>query len=91
MSFHDEMKTYLSEKFSWLLYPIEETANNFSVETAIYWFAYDYHGGQDSDLYSVLSCSKFSPSPLHKTIYDVDDEIAVMMYDALIERYENGL
>lgn len=28
---------------------------------AIYWFASDYHGGQASNLYSVLSTSPYSP------------------------------
>jgi len=33
----------------------------FDIEEAIYWFAANYHGGQWSNLYSVLSTSEFSP------------------------------
>jgi len=33
----------------------------FDIESAIYWFAADYHGGQDSNLYSALSTSEFHP------------------------------
>lgn len=31
---------------------------------AIYWFALDWHTGQTSNLYSVLSTSPFTPGPL---------------------------
>ena len=33
----------------------------FSAECAIYWFAYAYHGGQWSNLYSALSTSAYHP------------------------------
>lgn len=33
---------------------------------AIYWFANDYHSGQSSNLYSVLSTSPYSPGPLER-------------------------
>ena len=33
----------------------------FDAEEAIYWLASDFHGGQWSNLYSVLSTSKFRP------------------------------
>ena len=36
----------------------------FNIEEAIYWFAYSYHGGQWSNLYSALSTSLYSPGPL---------------------------
>lgn len=55
----------------------------FSQEAAIYWFCSDYHSGQTSNLYSVLSTSKFKPSCLHKDIYDEDNLIAEIMYETL--------
>ena len=36
-------------------------ANDFDIEGAIYWFAYDHHGGQGTNLYSALSQSQFHP------------------------------
>ena len=36
---------------------------DFDTEAAIYWFANDWHGGQWSNLYSVLSMSPFHPGP----------------------------
>lgn len=35
--------------------------DEFDYEEAIYWFAADYHGGQGSNLYSVLSTSDYHP------------------------------
>ena len=34
------------------------------IEVAIYWFAMYWHGGQSSNLYSVLSTSPYSPGPI---------------------------
>lgn len=38
-----------------------EGASDFDIEEAIYWFANNYHGGQSSNLYSVLGVSEFRP------------------------------
>lgn len=38
--------------------------DTYDREAAIYWFASYWHGGQWSNLYSVLSCSEFHPCPL---------------------------
>ena len=35
---------------------------NIDAERAIYWFANDWHGGQTSNLYSILSTSPYRPS-----------------------------
>lgn len=37
------------------------TIDEFDREEGIYWFASDWHGGQWSNLYSVLSTSPFRP------------------------------
>ena len=42
----------------------DPSADAFDVEEAIYWFAADYHGGQSSNLYGVLSTSDYRPGPL---------------------------
>jgi len=59
---------------------------NFSIESAIYWFANDYHNGGGSELYQILSTSKFRPGPSHRSVDDEGDEIDKMMYEEL-ERY----
>lgn len=38
--------------------------DRFDIEEAIYWLAHDWHSGQWSNLYSILSTSPFKPSPL---------------------------
>ena len=43
---------------------VVDSENFFDVAEALYWFAIDWHGGQDSLLYSILSTSTFKPSPL---------------------------
>jgi hypothetical protein len=58
---------------------------DFDVEAAIYWYVNDFHTGQWSELYSILSTSDFKPCILHDSIVD-EGEIAVSMYNSLIER-----
>ena len=53
-----EMLALLKEEFP--------DADDFSIEEAIYWFASAYHGGQTSNLYSVLSTSPYKPGPTVK-------------------------
>lgn len=36
-------------------------ADEFEIEEAIYWFAYENHRGQGSNLYYALSASEYSP------------------------------
>ena len=78
----DEMRKFLKKEFSQQL---DET-DDIDVESAIYWFANDYHGGQSSDLYSALSTSKFKPGPTHRSVKD-EGEVASMMYDSLKREY----
>jgi hypothetical protein len=75
-----EMVQYLKSKYG-------AEADDFSVEEAIYWFASDYHGGQTSDLYGVLSTSEYKPSRLHHGIEDSEDEMSKMMYEDLVKKY----
>jgi len=57
---------------------------NFSAEVAIYWFANDYHGGQASELYSILSTSPYKPSCLTSGIATEGDDLAQIMYEDLV-------
>lgn len=50
-------------------------ADDFDVEEAIYWFASDFHDGQGSNLYSILSTSDYRPGacqtrPEYLDLYD---------------------
>ena len=59
-------------------------------EVAMYWFANDYHGGQNSNLYSVLSTSQFSPSSMSRGIESEGDGIAKYFYDSLVDQFAGG-
>lgn len=80
----EEMYSFLKNKYGGFEF------DDFSAEEAIYWFAYDYHGGQNSNLYSVLSTSEFKPSRLHSGIENTDDELSKYMYDSLVDYYEGA-
>lgn len=57
----------------------------FDAEAAIYWFAHNYHDGQSSPLYSILSTSPYTPGRMMNSVHD-ESEIAVEMY-GLLEAY----
>jgi len=65
-----------------------ETGFTFDAESAIYWFCSDYHAGQNSDLYSILSTSEYSPGPMCKNIYYNGNSNAIEMYSYLIDNYK---
>lgn len=58
------------------------------VETAIYWFATDFHSGQDSNLYSALSTSRYNPDPMIDKVED-EDEIVQEMFFTLYDYFSN--
>jgi hypothetical protein len=74
----NDMIQYLRDSFP------GEDPSYFDAQAAIYWFAHDYHGGQASELYSILSTSRYSPGPMMSNASDEGD-IVEMMYDALVE------
>ena len=78
----EEMQEFLKSKY--------HSEDDFDVESAIYWFANDYHGGQSSNLYSALSTSEFRPGPMHRGIEDEESEMATMMYKDLEDKYAGG-
>jgi hypothetical protein len=57
----------------------------FDAEQAIYWFAADYHSGQWSNLYSVLSTSEYGPGMCETGVGQ--GTIAEEMYQALVEEF----
>ena len=56
----DEMIEYLRSQFG------NEEGFEYDAEEALYWFANLNHGGQSSNLYSVLSTSQFQPGPISR-------------------------
>lgn len=75
---HDEMVAFLKQCQTFGA--IEDMT--FEVEEAIYWFAYLHHDGQYSNLYSALSTSPYSPSPLHSGPAEDD-----YLYECLVKEY----
>lgn len=57
-------------------------ADDMDIEAAIYWLANDYHEGQNSELYSILSTSEYNPGRMENNVDDAG-EIARMIYDEL--------
>lgn len=57
-------------------------------EAAMYWFANYNHGGQDSNLYSVLSTSQFHPGPISRG--PVQGSAEEMMYQSLEQEFGAG-
>ena len=70
---YDEMRDHLDSEFN------PEMADEMDRECAIYWFANDYHGGQGSNLYSVLSTSEYWPGPIERG----PRSIAKILYEEL--------
>ncbi len=60
-------------------------ADDFDKEEAIYCFASDWHGGQSSNLYSVLCNSPFKPGPVWS--YMDPRGMSQMIYDYLEDTF----
>ena len=76
----EEMMEYLRSQFG--------NEEEFEAEAAIYWFANHYHGGQSSNLYSVLSTSEFSPGPISRG--PEPGSMEEMMYQELESKFGNS-
>ena len=72
-----EMMNHLVSRYG------QESADD--AEIAIYWFAGDYHGGQWSELYSILSTSPYRPGP--HTRMESEGDMVEMMYKDLEEHF----
>lgn len=78
----DEMLNYLAKSYG------REEGFKDDAEVAMYWFASFYHGGQTSNLYSVLSTSRYHPGPIAKGPEPQTSE--EMMYEDLVLEFANG-
>jgi hypothetical protein len=84
-SLKEDMVNFLKNKFRGLL-DVNSQDFIFDAEAAIYWFATDYHHGIASELYSILSSSKYRPGRAEGNIMAAG-EVAKELYDALVEQY----
>ena len=57
-----------------------------SIEGAIWWFANDHYSGMFSNLYQVLSASRYSPAMATRSIEDEPEEIREI-YQYLISTF----
>ena len=64
---------------------IDMDPDDFDKEEAMYWFAYNWHSGQSSNLYSVLSSSKFKPGSCSNG--PQSDGMGKYLYDELEEHF----
>ena len=82
-----QMKSHLKNAFRGLI--DDDESFNFDAEAAIYWFAGDYNEGQFSDLYKILSTSKYRPGPMESG--PADSESVNMLYEELEDWYKKGV
>ncbi len=57
-----KLQTHIDNR--WPLADDDEKVDLFDLAEGLYWYCHDYHTGQSSDEYNVLSTLEFSPSPL---------------------------
>jgi hypothetical protein len=73
------------------LFDVNAEDFEFTLETALYWFAHDYHKGQKDEWYRILSSSKFKPGRSHSSIEDEENYEAQEIYSYLEKKYvKNG-
>lgn len=77
----EEMRKFLKTKLK--VYAPDATEDD--TEVAIYWYASDYHSGQDSNLYSALSQSEYRPGRIENGIEK--DSVAYDLYQELESKY----
>lgn len=62
--------------------PLLREAGPFNASCGLYWYAADYHDGQDSELYRLLSTSLYKPGALEKG--PEPESASKMIYDSLV-------
>lgn len=77
----EEMIAFLQQQFG----HFDAEGGMDDAEVAMYWFAYSYHGGQGSNLYSVLSTSPFRPGPMARG--PQPHSMEAEMYSALVQQF----
>ena len=75
VSLRERMEHYIEDVFP--------SSDRFDIEEAIYWYASDYHSGQASELYHILSTSPFNPGPMSHGPEGMAEEI----YNALVSEF----
>jgi hypothetical protein len=80
----EEMVQYLWQAYG-RLHGGSQKEFEFDVEEAIYWFANDFHGGQSSNLYSVLSTSDYRPGAIARG--PEKGSMAEELYHALVQKW----
>ena len=83
-----EMRDHIATAFAGLMDPHDKESNEFDIAEAIYWFAGNYHGGQWTNLYSVLSTSDYRPGPM--TDGPEPDSQSAMIYSELESEFGIG-
>lgn len=78
----EEMLQYLQSQYG------NEEGFEDSAEIAMYWFANFNHGGQSSNLYSVLSTSPFRPGPISRG--PEPESMEEIMYQSLEDEFGGG-
>lgn len=78
---YEEMKKFLKTKLK--VYAPDATEDD--IEVAIYWYSSDYHSGQNSNLYSALSKSEYTPGRIANGIEK--DSVAYDLYLELESKY----
>jgi hypothetical protein len=76
-----ELQAYIDER--WELADDDEKCALFDLADGLYWYCHDYHTGQWSDEYSVLSTLDYSPSPLARGVEE--GSTAQEVYSQLVE------
>ena len=72
-----ELQAHIDER--WPLADDDEKCALFDLAEGLYWYCNDYHTGQWSDEYSVLSTLDYSPSPLADGVEEGSAAHAVYM------------
>ena len=67
----DDMREHLRSSYG-------DNVEDFDIEAAIYWFAYDYHEGQGSHLYNALCNSEYKPGRLMSSAKDEGDMVEIL-------------
>jgi hypothetical protein len=78
----DEMMNYLKSQYG------REPGWQDDAEAAMYWFGNFYHGGDASNLYSVMSTSPFSPGPIARG--PQKGSMEEMMFQSLVHQFAGG-
>ena len=77
-----ELQEYIDERYP--LADDDEKGDLFNLADGLYWYCSEWHSGQWSDEYSVLSTLNYSPSPLASGVEEetAAHEVYLQLVDA---------